>query len=107
MTGAQLPVRVTACIVFLLATAGMLVLNLSSHGRVLGHTMDDDSPIGHMVMGDDYGWPFTYRTIAFDGGHYDDSHFNSFEYGPLIVDAVIYLFAVAAILVAGEMAIAE
>jgi hypothetical protein len=78
--------------------AGVLTFlnTLPGPPKLLGHVSSDEPPIapGMFVMGNDYGWPWTYRTESFKTETIQIRVFDHLSWGPLAANIAVGLLAV-------------
>src|SRR5262249_54736909 len=91
----------------LLVGAGASVLyiaNTRPSSTVLGHVTSFTPPIapGLWIMGDDYGWPWVYRTESFKTEDVAIKDFDRFEWKSLIADVAVGVAILVGIAVVAE-----
>ena len=90
-------VTVAAILVFLNTRAGA--------PKLLGHVSSNEPPIapGIFVMGNDFGWPWTYRTESFKTDTIQIRVFDHLNWRPLAANIAVGLLAVLGVAASGDL----
>lgn len=73
--------------------------------KLLGHVSSDEPPMapGMFVMGNDYGWPWTYRTESFKTDTIQIRVFDHLNWRPLAANIAVGLLAVLVVAASGGL----